>query len=337
MPFPAMSTERPLRFAFLLRPQFSMMAFASALEPLRAANRVAGRALYAWPLVSIDGAPVEASNGIRVPVDDDLDTVGRPDLVMVCVGLDPESAGRSTKLRGWLRRLAAGGCQVGGITGGAFVLAQAGLLDGRRCAVHWEFADRFAQRHPRVRLVPDLFVVDRGVFTCSGGTAGLDLMLHFIRDQQGEALALAVAEQFIHPRIREQHDGQRMSVSRRYGVNHPRLARLLERMETSLANPPSMATLAAGIGVTVRQVERLFRQHVGMSPVAFQMQLRLEHARHLLRETAAPIPAVALDCGFTSASHFSHSYRRHFGRRPMDERQRSPGDNGVSVTKNRRS
>lgn len=329
-----MHPDRPLRLAFLLHPQFSMMAFAAALEPLRAANRVAGRALYEWPLVSADGQPVRASNGIQLAVDYDLDGVGQPDMLMACVGFEPLVAAQSARLRGWVRRLAGHGCQVGGITGGSYLLAEAGLLDGRRCAVHWEYAQHFAERYPRCQIVPDLFAVDRGVFTCSGGTAGLDLVLHFIREQQGEALALAVAEQFIHPRIREQDDRQRMALSTRFRVSHPRLARLLERMEDSLANPPDLPTLAAEVGITSRQVERLFRRHLGIPPAVFHLRLRLEHARHLLRETDASVRAVALDCGFGSTSHFCHSYRRHFGRRPTDERRKSPADSGVSANGN---
>lgn len=329
-----MTAERPRRLAFLLQPQFSMMAFAAALEPLRAANRIAERTLYEWPLVSLDGRPVTASNGIPITVDHDLDGVGQPDLLVACVGLEPLRAARQTRLRGWVRRLAGHGCEVGGITGGAFLLAEAGLLDGRKCTVHWEFAEQFASRYPRSQLVPDLFVVDRGIFTCSGGTAGLDLMLWYIRQHHGEELALAVAEQFIHPRIREQDDRQRMPLSTRYRISHPRLSRLLERMESALANPPDLRTLAAEAGVTTRQVERLFQRHLGVTPRAFLLRLRLEHARHLLRESATPVRGVALDCGFGSTSHFCHSYRRHFGHRPRDERRKSSTDNPASARRN---
>ena len=329
-----MKPDHPIRFAFLLQPQFSMMAFAAALEPLRAANRVANRLLYEWPLVSMDGAPVPASNGIEITVDHDLEGVGHPDLLLACVGLDPLAAVQSARLRGWLRSLAGRGCQVGGITGGAFLLAEAGLLDGKRCTVHWEFSDHFTERYPKSEMVADLFVVDNGVFTCSGGTAGLDLMLHFIRQQQGAALAMAVAEQFIHPRIREQDDQQRMALSTRYHVSHPRLSRLLDRMGNSLATPPDLANLAAESGVTTRQVERLFRRHLGVPPAVFHQRLRLDRARHLLRDTNAAIRSIALDCGFGSTSHFCHSYKHRFGHRPSDERRRSPESSDESVANN---
>jgi len=316
-----MKPDRPIRLAFLLLPQFSMMAFSAALEPLRAANRLGGRQLYDWRLVSNDGQAVTASNGIAIAVNDSRDTLKQPDLLVACVGLEPLDASANTSLRGWLRRLAGHGCQVGGISGGAFLLAEAGLLDGKRCTVHWEFAELFAARYPRARLVPDLFVADEGVFTCSGGTAALDLMLHFIREHHGVEMAVAVAEQFIHPRIREHGDRQRMTPDRRYGLQHPKLSAIVERMEATLAEPLELADIAAAADLSTRQVERLFRKYLGTAPATFYLDLRLVHARHLLRETAKPVRAIALDCGFGSTSHFCHAYRRHYGYKPTDERK----------------
>ncbi len=316
-----MKPDRPVRLAFLLLPQFSMMAFSAALEPLRAANRLAGSQLYDWHLVSNDGQPVMASNGIAIAVNASRESLAQPDLLVACVGLDPLEAAANTGLRGWLRRLAGHGCQVGGISGGAFLLAEAGLLDGKRCTVHWEFAELFAARYPRARLVPDLFVAAEGVFTCSGGTAALDLMLHFIREHHGAEMAVAVAEQFIHPRIRDHGDRQRMTPDRRYGLLHPKLASIVEHMEANLAEPLELTALAATADLSTRQVERLFRQHLGSAPAVFYLELRLVQARHLLRETATPVRTIALDCGFGSSSHFCHAYRRHFGHSPTHERK----------------
>lgn len=316
-----MKPDRPIRLAFLLLPQFSMMAFSAALEPLRAANRLAGAQLYDWRLVSNDGQAVLASNGIAIAVNDSRESLPQPDLLVACVGLEPLEAAANAGLRGWLRRLAGHGCQVGGISGGALLLAEAGLLDGKRCTVHWEFAELFAARYPRARLVPDLFVADEGVFTCSGGTAALDLMLHFIREHHGADMAVAVAEQFIHPRIREHGDRQRMTPERRYGLLHPKLAAIVERMETHLAEPLDLTEQARTAELSTRQVERLFRQYLGRAPTQFHLDLRLAQARHLLRETGMPVRAIALDCGFGSSSHFCHAYRRHHGHSPTQERK----------------
>ncbi len=308
---------------FLLLPQFSMMAFSAALEPLRAANRVSGKALYAWSLCSPDGDAVSASNGISVGVQGPLAALERPDMLLVCVGLDAlQLTLAHPRLKGQLRQLASHGCTVGGVSGGSFPLAEAGLLDGRRCTVHWEYAELFARRYPRARLLPDLFVVDEGVFTCSGGTAALDLMLHFIREHHGADLAAAVAEQFIHPRIREQDDGQRMDSGLRYRITHPRLADAVRLIASALDEPLALAAVATRVGLSARQIERLFAQQLGTTPGQFHLGLRLARGRQLLRETAAPVRAIAEDCGFDSASHFSHAYKRLHGCRPSDERRR---------------
>lgn len=313
----------PRHLAFLLLPQFSMMAFSAALEPLRAANRLAETSLYEWTLCSTDGNAVSASNGISVGVQRPVAALERPDMLLVCVGLDALALTLAhPRLKGQLRQLASHGCLVGGVSGGSFPLAEAGLLDGRRCTVHWEYAELFARRYPRVRLVPDLFVVDEGVFTCSGGTAALDLMLHFIREDHGADLAAAVAEQFIHPRIREQDDGQRMDSGLRYRITHPRLADAVRLMAACLDAPLGLPAIAERVGLSARQIERLFAQQLGSTPGQFHLGLRLARGRQLLRETAAPVRAIAEDCGFDSASHFSQAYKRLHGCRPSDERRR---------------
>lgn len=300
-----------------------MMAFSAAIEPLRAANRLSAQPLYAWSLVSPDGNAVAASNGIGIAVDGAPGAVERPDMLLVCVGLD---ALRLTlahpRIKAHLRRLASHGCLVGGISGGSFPLAEAGLLDGRRCTVHWEYAEAFERRYPAAQLVPDLYAVDGNVLTCSGGTAALDLMLHFIGEHHGNALASAVAEQFIHPRIREQADGQRMDSGLRYRITHPRLADAVRLLESALDVPPVLSEIAARVGLSPRQMERLFAQQIGSTPGQFHLRLRLERGQRLLRETVAPVHAIAVDCGFESASHFSQAYKRHHGCRPSDERRR---------------
>lgn len=314
----------PVRLVFLLVPQFSLMAFSAAIEPLRAANRLSGRARYEWRLASLDGAPVPASNGIPIGVHASLDDIAKPDLLVVCAGLEPLQYAGNRRLNHVLRRLARHGSRVGAISGGTFILAEAGLLAGRRCTVHWEYAQLFAERYPRLDLRPDLYVVDRDVFTCSGGTAALDMMLHFVREQLGAALALAVAEQFLHPRIRDHGDHQRMDAHARYGLHDARLAEIVRRMEAALEEPLDPRRLAADGGLSTRQVERLFRQHLGASPRAFHRRLRLEHGRMLLQQTSQPVRAVALQCGFGSTAHFCRAYKHAYARTPGTERAAAP-------------
>jgi len=313
----------PIRMAFLLVPQFSMMSFSAAIEPLRSANRMSESQLFEWQLVSVEGKAVMASNGIPIAVHESLAQLSKVDMLVVCVGLEPVQFGRSEKIHHHLRRLARHGTMVGAISSGSFVLADAGLLSNRRCTVHWEYTDLFRSRYPTLEVTQELYVVDRDVFTCSGGTAALDMMLHFISEARGPRLALAVAEQFIHPRIRKQEDHQRLETHTRYGIESPKLAEIIGLMERTIEDPLDVAELAARVGISARQVERLFGEQVGTSPKAFYLQLRLAKARTLLRQTLNSIRTVALECGFVSTSHFCHAYKRVFGVAPSEERHRA--------------
>ena len=313
----------PVRMAFLLVPQFSMMAFSAALEPLRSANRMGERQLFEWRLVSVDGQSVTASNGILIAVHESLDQLSKVDMLVVCVGLEPIQFGRGQKVHHHLRRLACHGSMVGAISSGSFILADAGLLTDRRCTVHWEYADLFRSRYPTLKVTQDLYVVDRDVFTCSGGTAALDMMLHFVSEAAGPQLALAVAEQFMHPHIRNQEDHQRLEVHTRYRIDSPKLVEIIGLMEGAIEDPFDVENIADRVGISARQVERLFREQIGKRPQAFYLQLRVAKARTLLRQTLNSIQAVALECGFASTSHFCHAYKRVFGLAPMEERHRS--------------
>jgi len=316
-----MKPGMPIRIAFLLVPQFSMMAFSAAIEPLRSANRMSERQLFEWRLTSVDGREVPASNGIDIKPHLSLDKLHKTDMLVVCAGLEPVQFSPRHEIHHHLRRLARHGSMVGAISTGSFILADAGLLTNRRCTVHWEYADLFRSRYPALKVSRDLYIVDRDVFTCSGGTAALDMMLHFVSEASTPQIAVAVAEQFIHPHIRKQEDHQRLEIHTRYGVDSPILVEIIKLMEGSLENPLDIRQIADRVGVSARQVERLFREQIGTSPKAFYLKLRLARARTLLRQTIDPILAIAVECGFGSTSHFSHAYKRLFGIAPTDERQ----------------
>ncbi|HVE50947.1 MAG TPA: GlxA family transcriptional regulator [Casimicrobiaceae bacterium] len=302
---------------FFLIPDFPMLAFASSIEPLRAANRLSGQRLFDWRLVSSDGGPVRASNGIDVAVHQASGEQAGVDLLLVYAGTDVKSDAATAK---WLRALSREGVALGGVSLGAYVLAQAGLLDGRRCTLHWENLAAFAERFPRARVTADVFVVDGNRYTCSGGTSGLDMMLHLISDRCGRALANDVSEQFIHPRIRETHDPQRMAVQSRVGVANSKLIAAIGMMEAQHEDPRPVGAIAEEAGLSPRQLERLFAKYVGTSPSHYYLRLRLERARTMLLQTAKPVLDVAVACGFASASHFSRCYRAEYGRKPSHER-----------------
>jgi len=310
---------RARHFGFLLVPLFPMMAFTSAVEPLRAANRIAARSLYAWRVISEDGAPVTASSGIDIVADRSLEQVERLDTLFVVAGLEAHRY-QNKQVFSRLRRLARTGCRMGALSTGSYLLARAGLLDGYRSTIHWENAGAFREAFPDIEVTEELFEVDRGRLTCSGGTAALDLMLSLIGLEHGRELATKVAEQFIHERIRDTHDHQRMALRNRLGISHPKMLAVIGDMERHLEHPLPRSELAERANLSTRQLERLFRQYLNRTPTRYYLELRLLRARHLLTESTLSILDVALACGFVSASHFSKCYRDFFGRTPRKER-----------------
>ena len=308
---------------FCLVPSFSMLAFTSAVEPLRAANRLAGRPLYQWSLFSSATGPVAASNGIELLIHGDLENPGRLDYLFVVAGIGGERF-EDKHLFAWLRRLERGGCRIGALSTGSYILARAGLLDGSRCTIHWENLAGFQEEFRQLDVTGELYEIDRNRITCSGGTAALDMMLSIIAVAHGRELATNVAEQFIHERIRDQHDQQRMGLRTRLGISHPKLLQVIAIMEDNLEEPVARAALARRAGMSTRQLERLFRKYLARTPTRYYLELRLYRARMLLMQTSLSVLDVALACGFVSASHFSKCYREFFRRTPREERQSAP-------------
>ena len=316
--------ELPYRVAFVLVPRFSMIAFTAAVEPLRLANHTKGQTLYHWSLFTLDGKPVSASNGIVLHPEGDLRAAREFETIVVCSGLDVHLV-NDKALLSWLRRMDRQGAAVGAICTGSHILARAGLLDGHRCTIHWEQLASFAEDFPEIEVTSELFEISGNRFTCSGGTSAIDMMLNAIAQQHGHELAAAVADQFMHERIRDRHDHQRMSLPVRLGVRHPKLLSVIEMMEQNLEEPLSRTDLAQSADLSTRQLERLFRKYLSRSPARYYLELRLNKARLLLLQTNMSVIDVALACGFVSASHFSKCYRDFFGRTPRKERGLPPG------------
>ena len=307
------------QFVFLLLDRFSMLAFASALEPLRLANRAAGRTLYSWRLVGESGAQAECSNRTRFALDGGLDDVDHDSVVLICGGIDVQRA-TTPAILNWLRRQARHGVSMAGICTGAYTLARAGLLDGREATIHWENHDGVAEEFTEVTLNKTVFVIDGNRMTSAGGTASLDLILMLIADHHGKDLANNVADQLIYSAIRTNRDTQRLSIPTRIGVRHPKLGRVIEIMESHIEDPISPADLAHEVGMSTRQLERLFRRYLNRSPKRYYMELRLARARNLLMQTDMSVINVALASGFTSPSHFSKCYRAQYNTTPYRER-----------------
>ncbi|MFQ6016653.1 MAG: GlxA family transcriptional regulator [Kiloniellaceae bacterium] len=311
--------DAPQTFGFLLVPKFALMAFTSAVEPLRAANLLRGRPLYEWRIISRDGRPATSSNGIQLVAECAIETAKKLSNVVVCGGLDAHLFNDKVVFA-WLRRLARGGARVGALSDGSYILARAGLLNGYRCTIHWQCRAGFAETFPEIEVTSELYQIDRSRFTSSGGTAALDMMLNMIEIDHRRDLAVAVAEQFMHERIRADADGQRMPLRMRLGLSHPRILEAIRLMEENLEHPLSCAGLARLSGVSTRQLERLFRKYLGRTPRRYYLDLRLNQAHRLLTQSALPVMEVALACGFVSPSHFAKCYREKFNQVPKSTR-----------------
>lgn len=311
-------TAKP--FTFVLVPEFSMIAFTAAIEPLRAANRVAGKQLYTWQVATVDGEPVIASNGVQVQPDTSLDEAPHCEVLIVCAGLNPiENA--SDALAAKLRMQARHCDAVGGVCTGSMLLAKAGLLEGYRCTIHWENLIGFTESFPDLEITSRLYEIDRNRFTCSGGITPLDMMIHFIALDFGRKLATDVAELMVHHFAREAHEPQRLSILERTGVRHPKLLRAIELMEASIELPVSLEKIAAQAELSARQMERLFQMHFQSTPSRYYLKLRLGRAQHLLRHTSMSVVEIALASGFASQAHFTKCYRESYGNTPRAERQ----------------
>ena len=317
--------DAPRRFVFVLLDKFTMISFAGAIEPLRIANRVSGAALYAWVLCG-EGKEASCSNGATFRLELGLEEMDREDTILVCGGLDIQHT--TTKgVVSWLRREARRGVTIGGICTGGHTLAKAGLLDGKKATIHWENQDGFAEEFDNVKLTKSVFVMDGNRWSTAGGISSIDLMLKIIAADHGEDLANTVADQLIYSTIRTDQDTQRLSIPTRIGVRHPKLSQVIQMMEGNIEDPMSPADLAEEVGMSTRQLERLFRRYLNRSPKRYYMELRLQKARNLLMQTDMSVINVALACGFASPSHFSKCYRSHYNTTPYRERgsQGMPG------------
>lgn len=314
------SSETTRLVGFLLIPEFSLLSYASTIEPLRAANRLSGKPLYNWAHISIDGDASAASSGLEVQADHEVGDHVEFDTVFVCAGGNPAKF-RHRRTLAWLRNLARRGVRLAGVSGGPYILARAGLLDGYRCTVHWEHMAAFREEFPNLEAKRTLFEIDRGRLTCAGGIAALDLMRAIIGSEQGPELANAVGGWFLQTHLRPGSGPQRLTLRERYGVANRKLLACLEAMEEAIERPIHRRSLAQRAGISIRQLERLFATHLNTTIDAQYLNLRLDRAQRLLHETAMPALSIAIACGFSTASHFSRAYKNRFGKSPRQERK----------------
>jgi transcriptional regulator GlxA family with amidase domain len=312
------------KFAFLTLPRYSMIALSNAVEPLRMANIITGQTVYEWSIVSIDGHPTPASNGLQLSPTSPLEQAGNVDILFVCGGVHVQDA-VSAKILAALRRFAERRVPLGALCTGGYALAKAGLLDRYRATIHWENLSALREEFPRILLSDQLFSIDRDRFTCSGGVAPLDLMLHLVETKLGARVSQLISEQFIVDRVRSDRDRQYVPLRAQIGVSHESLIKVAQLMEENIEKPLSLDQIASATGLSRRQIERLFKRHLNCVPKRYYLQMRLRRARELLLQTSMPIIDITTACGFQSPPHFSRCYRAQFGCPPSAERQSRHG------------
>lgn len=320
-----MKTQSPMPpllpgpIGFLLIPQFAVLALASAIEPLRIANRYL-EVPYTWKLLSLDGQAVEDDNGILIQPKGCIYDEAELGTLIICADIQPD-AYYSAKLQKYLQQMNARGASLGALDTGCFMLAQAGLLEHTTVTMHWEVLDAFQERFRTIAVRQTLFEVGARRLTCAGGTAAIDMMLSAIANDHGKDLAARVAEHCLHDQMRPGDAVQRNTLMLKQSVQHPALAQALQFLEKNPERVVTVPELALQVGVSSRQLIRLFVQIVGEGPARYHRRLRLEHARSLLRNTSLPVTEVAVASGFESLAHFCRAYHHHFGQAPGADRR----------------
>ncbi|WP_449492736.1 GlxA family transcriptional regulator [Caballeronia sp. M23-90] len=317
------TAEAESAFVFLLVDGLSMMSLSSAIEPLRSANRLVNRALYGWTLASLDGNPVYASNGIELQARKLDDVMTTAQYIFVCGGLRLDPALEPAYLRA-LRRAARTGAVIGSLSTGSYLLARAGLLEGYQCTIHWENLSAFTEEFRGLMCSGKIYEIDRDRMTCSGGIAAMDMMLQLISEQHGPELAVRVANQFHHERIRDSDDEQRGWRDQNHESLPRGIRRAIELMRAHVDEPLPISRIGTDIAMTSRQLERLFLRHLNATPARYYVTLRLERAHDLLVYSNVPVADIALATGFASASHLARWVRRVYDASPTDLRSALP-------------
>ncbi len=327
--------KKPRRIGFLLIDNFTLIAFASAIDPLRMANQLSSEELYQWVVISEHGEPVISSDGIMISAEADIRQGAQLDTLIVVGGLDITHSYTKAQLN-WLKQLDRKGIQLGAICTGAYVLAAAGLLDGREFSAHWECIPSISENFPKAKHNNHLYSLSQDRLTSSGGIVPLDMILALVHQQYGSELVVAISDMFICDRVRTETDYQRVPMRHSLRSTQPKLVELVSLMESNLEEPIALDELASYVSTSRRQLERLFQKYLGCTPSRYYLKLRLMRARQLLKQTSLSIIEIATACGFVSTPHFSKCYRDYMGMPPRDERlniQASIGDNRQSMPK----
>ncbi len=309
-----------MHIGFLMMPEYTLSTFSNAVSVLRMANRLSGRDLYRYSVFSLDGSPVVSSSGLELNLDGSMKSAGDMQVLVVCGGYNIKNYCDKEVLDA-LRSMAKNNIPLGAICTGSYVLAAAGLLDGYRSTIHWENIASMREQFPRLNISSSLFVIDRDRYTCSGGISSIDLMLNLVASIHGHQLVQQISEQFTCDRVRTEKDPQRAPLQYLIGASQPRLVDAVVLMEANIEEPLSLDEVADYVGISRRQLERLFNRYLHCAPSRYYLELRLSRARLLLLQTSIPVIDVAISCGFSTAPHFSKCYSDLYGKPPSNERR----------------
>lgn len=318
--FPMDYTGAPQSYAFLLVPGFTLLAFASALEPLRIANQLVQKPLFEWRVLSESGQPVHSSSGVPVGVDGPLSSLGKDARLLVCAG-NHQMAAASPGIVAAVQRHHRFGGTVGGICTGAVALAKAGLVEDRRFTLHWENQPSFVEDFPHLTPSLNRFEIDGKVLTCGGGAASTDMMVSIIASEFGSDLASMVSDMCLRTVMSDAGLGQRSSLAVLMSSRNPAVIAAVGLMNRHIEDPLTMRDLSQQVGRTSRQLERLFKELTGSTPADFYRGLRLDRARNLLSTTNMTLIEIATACGFSATSHFTKCFRARYGTTPSKLKQ----------------
>lgn len=305
----------PQTFYFVLLPKVTMLAVNAAIEVLRIANQLTGKELYRWYTATPDGNAVQGSNLMRLAPDLALADIPEAGTAFICAGVEPETT-LNTAITGWIRRRKAHGGALGGLCTGAFSLAKAGVLDGRRFTLHWENQAVFAELFPDLQPSDCLVERDGGLDTCGGGTAALDLMLALVAERNGDELAGHVADMCLHKRPTDLATRQRSSASATLGNRNTKLQAAIALMEANIEAPLELDEIADQAGLSRRHMERLFAEYAQRTPSAYYSEIRLQRAYALLSGTNMTATEVCFATGFNNSNTFSKRFRGRYGVAP---------------------
>ncbi len=305
---------------FLLLPKLTMLAFSAAVEPLRIANQVTNKELYRWFLMTEDGNPVSCSNGVEITPDSGLHNLPRSSRLFVCSGIEPAES-TSPRVLSWISRQKAFGCKLGGICTGAFSLAKAGVLSGKRFTLHWENHPAFIEHFDGLEPSVNLYEIDNELMTCGGGNAATDMMLDMIESDFGKDLAVIVSDMCIHFRSNNRKTLQKSAFSVALGSRNQYLINAMQIMHENLEDPLDISEIAEAVNISRRQLERLFQKYVETSPVQFYIELRVARAYALLSETEMTVAEIAAATGFGSATQLTARFKKRYGAAPNSFRR----------------